>query len=138
MLATLISAFPGTGKSYYFKKSMLNVLDSDSNTFDKSEFPTNYINHIKNNIEKVDCILISSHRPVRDALVANNLEFVLVYPDKSLRDEYIKRYEERGSNKQFIALLTNNWDSWIDELINQKNCSHIVLQSGEYLSNYFM
>ena len=137
-MTKLISAFPGTGKSHYFKTSLLKGLDSDSSTFDKTKFPHNYITHIKNNIGKTDYILISSHKTVRDALVENNLHFILVYPEKSLKDEYVKRYRERGSSEQFITLLINNWDDWIDELDNQKNCDRIVLNSGEYLSDYFL
>lgn len=136
--AKLISAFPGTGKSFYFKSSILIGLDSDSSTFDKADFPNNYINHIKENIDKVDYILISSHKPVRDALVENNLPFILVYPNRSLKDEYIERYKERGSSEQFIKLITENWDSWMDGLEEQDECKHVVLWSGEYLSDYFL
>mgnify|MGYP000294488544 CR=1 FL=1 len=49
----IISAFPATGKSFYFKHTGLEVLDSDSSLFSWSEpevrnpeFPQNYINHI--------------------------------------------------------------------------------------------
>ena len=131
----LISAFPGTGKSYFYNNSDLNVLDSDSSTFDKSNFPQNYIKHIKDNIGKVDVILISSHKDVRDALVENNIKFTLVYPEKSLKDEYLKRYKERGNDDKFIQLLESNWENWMNELNNQKGCNHIILQSGEYISD---
>jgi hypothetical protein len=39
----LISAFPGTGKSFLFNNTKLKILDSDSSKFDKSKFPENYI-----------------------------------------------------------------------------------------------
>lgn len=131
----LVSAFPGTGKSHFYKNSDLKVLDSDSSTFDKSDFPQNYIDHIKSNIGKADIILISSHKDVRDALVENNMKFTLVYPQKSLKEEYLKRYKERGNDEKFIKLLESNWDSWIDELSNQKGCEHLVLKTNEYISN---
>jgi hypothetical protein len=35
----VISAFPGCGKSHYFRNLVKIVLDSDSSTFDKSDFP---------------------------------------------------------------------------------------------------
>ncbi len=39
----LVSAFPGCGKSYFFKNNKeLNTLDSDSSGFDKRNFPDNY------------------------------------------------------------------------------------------------
>ena len=133
MKTTLISAFPGTGKTYFFNNTDKIVLDSDSSKFDKKDFPQNYINHIKNNIDKADIILISSHKEVRDALVANNLYFTLVYPEKNLKDDYVLRYLNRGSPDVFIFLLKNNWDLWIDELKNQENCNHIVLKRNQYI-----
>ena len=131
----LISAFPGTGKSHFFNNSTRNVLDSDSSTFDKSDFPTNYIEHIKSNLGSTDVILISSHKDVREALVDNELRFTLVYPKKELKDEYLERYKERGSPEGFINLLSENWDTWIDEMDCQENCQKIVLESGEYISD---
>lgn len=133
----LISAFPGTGKSYFFKNSKKKVLDSDSSTFDKSEFPDNYIKHIKENIGEADVIMISSHKEVRDALVKNDMKFILVYPERELKDEYIERYKERGNDPKFIELLDKNWDSWITELENQKGCFHTRLSSGKYISDVF-
>lgn len=132
---SLISAFPGTGKSHFFKNSDLKVLDSDSSKFDKSNFPTNYISHIKENLGKADIILISSHLDVRNALVENGLNFTLVYPDKNLKEEYLERYKNRGSDEKFIKLLNDNWNNWISELEEQTGCNHIILKSGQYISD---
>jgi hypothetical protein len=129
----LISGFPGVGKSYLFNNTDLKVLDSDSSTFDKNEFPSNYIKHIKYNIGKVDIILISSHKEVRDALVDNNLLFTLIYPKIELKKEYLKRYRKRGSNEGFINFISNNWENFILDLDNQKNCNKIKLNKGKYL-----
>lgn len=132
--ALLISAFPGTGKSYLFKNSKnLKVLDSDSSKFDKKDFPENYIKHIKNNMNEADIICISSHKEVREALVDNNLDFVLIYPEKNLKEEYIKRYKDRGSDENFIKLLDTNWDNWLKELDDQEGCDKIRLSKGEFL-----
>ena len=132
---TLCAAFPGTGKSHYFRNSKLNVLDSDSSTFNKSEFPANYIEHIKNNMGKVDVILISSHEEVREALVENELPFTLVYPDKDLKGDYIARYKDRGSPEGFINIISNNWYNWLGELKDQRGCEKIILKQGEYISD---
>jgi len=131
---TLISAFPGTGKSFFHNKGTSSI-DSDSSTFDKSGFPDNYMKHIKRNIGEVDTILISSHDTVRDALVHNCLYFTLIYPDITLKQEYINRYKERGSNDNFIKLIDENWVKWITELQNQKNCKHIVLKSNQFIND---
>lgn len=132
----LISTFPGCGKSHLFKnKGDRTILDSDSSTFDKTEFPQNYIKHIRENIDKTDIILISSHDVVRDALLVNGIKFTLVYPDISIKDEYIQRYIDRGNNEQFVKLLKENWETWITDMEKQKGCKHIKLQSGQYLSD---
>ncbi len=152
----IVSAFPGTGKSYFFRevadKAGLRVLDSDSSGFSwitsigttgqevklrNPEFPNNYINHIKENMGKADIIFVSSHKDVRDALVKEGLEFFLVYPEKEYKAEYIKRYTERGNPKAFIDKVDENWDAWIDELekFRSNGCQHIVLWK-EYLSDH--
>lgn len=138
----IISGFPGTGKSYYVNYGEGNdympqgfALDSDSSKFDKSKFPQNYIKHIKENIGKAKIIFVSSHKEVRDALVENNIPFTLVYPNKTLKIEYIKRYIQRGSPDAFIDLIYENWNNWIEELQNQEKCKHLVLNEGEYMYN---
>jgi len=132
----LISAFPGVGKSYLFRNpGDKKISDSDSSHFNKDYFPENYIQHIKNNIGEADIICISSHDVVRNALVENDLHFTLVYPDKSLKEEYVSRYKERGNNDQFVTLLEKNWNDWIGQLETQEGCDHIKLQKGQYLSD---
>jgi len=132
----VVSAFPGCGKSHLFRnKGEKKILDSDSSTFDKSQFPQNYIENIKSNIGEVDIILVSSHKEVRDALVNESISFTLVYPRKDIKDEYIQRYIDRGNDGKFVELLKQNWDNWTDELENQEGCEKIELESGQYLSN---
>jgi len=137
----IVSGFPGTGKSHYVNYGEGSgympqgfAIDSDSSKFDKSNFPCNYIEHIKSNIGKVKIIFVSSHKEVREAMVKNNIPFTLAYPNKSIKIEYIKRYVDRGSSVSFIDLIYKNWDNWLNELQAQKKCKHLVLNEGEYLS----
>ena len=132
----VISAFPGCGKSYFYRNCINKIaMDSDSGTFDKTKFPQNYIAHIKENIGKADIILVSSHDVVRDALVRNDIEFTMVYPDISIKDEYIDRYIKRGNNEGFVELLKQNWETWIGDVEKQVGCEHVKIQSGQYLSD---
>lgn len=145
MKQLVISGFPGTGKSYYISRGEGSdympqgfASDSDSSKFDKSNFPQNYIEHIKSLIAKGTMrIFVSSHKEVRDALVKEGIEFILVYPKKELKEEYLNRYKERGSSEQFIKLISDNWDSWLSELENQKSCTHLQLGSNEFMYNKF-
>jgi len=134
----IICGFPGVGKSSVIKTKINdNLLDSDSSTFDKSKFPDNYIEHIKENISDGKTILASSHDVVRDALIENKLPFFLVYPDKSLKKEYLKRYTDRGSPVKFNTLMEENFEKWAKQCddIDNKLVTKIKLKSGQYLSD---
>lgn len=130
----VISAFPGCGKSYCFNnhQNVFSMLDSDSSNFSwvKDEqgnntkernpnFPQNYINHIKENIGKVDVIFVSSHDVVRKALKDSNINVILVYPTKEMKDVFIERYRERGNDDGFINFISANWDKFIDNIENE-------------------
>ena len=131
MKTKVISAFPGTGKSWAFNnlKDEYTMLDSDSSNFSwigeegerHPDFPKNYIKHIKSNIGKVDFIFVSSHAVVREALKKAKIKFILVYPHKNRKEEYIKKYRDRNSSEAFIKLLDENWNEWISECENDKN-----------------
>ena len=137
----LVAAFPGTGKSHYCNVDVDYMpqgfaTDSDSSKFDKANFPENYIEHIKQKIsEGYARVFISSHKDVRDALVLHNLPFVLIYPSKELKQEYIERYKQRGNNEKFIQLVSDNWETWIDDCKAQTGCFHIELVSCQFVAN---
>ena len=132
----VVSAFPGTGKTHYYLNCKdQTVMDSDSSTFDKSDFPANYIRHIKENIGKADIIFVSSHKEVRDALITEGIEFTLIYPRRELMFEYLVRFVKRGSPDAFVELLEDKWNEWMTELENQTGCVKIRLGSRRFISN---
>lgn len=144
----IISAFPGTGKSFlHINFKNLKIKDSDSTNFKwiyqnnnkivNPDFPNNYIKHIKENIGICDYILVSSHAEVRKILVENNLFFTLVVPHQYCKKEYLTRYKTRGSSEDFIKLIEKNWDEWILDCLEQEGCDLFLLDSGEYLSNVY-
>lgn len=126
MRTRIISAFPGTGKTFYHEAYPETTLDSDSSAFSWTKisgekvrnlrFPNNYIQHIKENIGKYEIIFVSSHREVREALLQNCLFFYLLYPNRNEKEMYLQRYKERGSSCEFIELISDNWDNWLKEL----------------------
>ena len=131
----IISAFPGCGKTYASNnyKDDFVMLDSDSSNFSwlkdadgkntefrDPDFPNNYIRHIKENIGKADIIFVSSHANVRKALCDAGLKVILVYPDKKLKDEWIRRFKQRGNNEKFIKFISDNWDNFIDEIAHEE------------------
>lgn len=145
MKQKVIAGFPATGKSYfkgYVEGSCYAPQgyceDSDSSHFPKDNFPDNYIKHIKGLISKgTDIIFVSTHKEVREALVKEGIDFYLVYPKRELKQEYLNRYRERGSSEAFIKLMDDNWDVFLSQLENQKNCTHVVLDSNEFMYSKF-
>lgn len=142
----VISGFPGVGKSYIFntyaKEKGLVVADSDSSNFSwiskgvrNPDFPNNYMAHIISLIGKVDVIMVSSHKEVREAMKEHNIDFMIVYPDKSLKEEYLKRYKDRGNDEGFIKMIESKWDEFIDDIENENTVVRIRLDSGEYLKH---
>ena len=144
METKIISAFPGTGKSYCHKNNK-NTLDSDSSQFSwiskgvrHPDFPSNYIEHIKENVGKVEIIFVSSHKVVRDALFDSGLHYTLVYPGRKLKNEYLNRFRARGNDSGFIKMIDEKWDEFLTELENQEFCNHNVLLAGQYMSDILM
>jgi len=133
-MTQVVSAFPGCGKST-FVKDHPEISDSDSSQFDKEYFPGNYMAHVRNRIVNDKLTLVSSHDIVRQALAQSHIDYVLVYPAPGCKDEYLKRYNQRGSELKFIDLLERNWDNWIADCQAQEGCVHVVLQPGQYLSD---
>lgn len=141
----IISAFPGTGKSYLFdrfKNSNIVALDSDSSKFSwisegvrNPDFPINYISHIKENIGKVDYIFVSSHKEVRNALNDNILSYWLVFPHEALIQEYITRYSKRGNDYKFIDFISKNWFSFLEDLKAESCQVKIQLLQNQYLAD---
>lgn len=143
----IISAFPACGKTHVFENFKDKVIiDSDSSKFSwvfvgdqkvpNPDFPQNYINHIKENIDKADYILVSTHENVRRALEEAKIDFYLVYPERQLKEEWIGRCFLRGSGEKFCQLIADNWDTWIDQLDeDSKKHKSLQLRSGEHLSN---
>lgn len=151
----VISAFPGCGKTYMYKNyngKPFTMLDSDSSQFSwvkdengnntkerNPDFPNNYIKHVKSNFGKVDVIFVSSHSVVRKALSDNNVRFFMIYPDKSMKEKWIRRFKERGNDENFIKFISDNWDNFIDEIENEIEVGKEMLtDKNPYITNNFL
>ena len=153
MKTKIVAGFPATGKSFIFNNqgclSGLKILDSDSSDFswvkDKQgyntdirnpNFPNNYIEHIKESIGKVDIIFISSHDVVQKSLKDNNIEYIMIYPDISLKEEWIYRFKSRGNNDNFIRFISSNWEKFIKDIESNSFHTKIKLNEGEFIWDY--
>lgn len=150
----IVSAFAGVGKTTLARKYNKDVIDLESGNFKWLEngntegtkgdntrtqnpnYPINYLEAIKKANNEYKVVLISQHEVIRKCLDAVKLDYILVYPDISIKDEFINRYKQRGNNINFISLISKEWDNWINALDSIQNHKKIKIQSGKYLEDY--
>lgn len=165
MKAKVYSVFPACGKTYIYENQEdygIKVLDSDSSQFSwlytnidedgsvirgvrkvrDPEFPKNYIEHIKENLDKYDYIFVSSHREVRDALDEVGIKFTIVYPSPDCKAEWIGRCFIREQNDETgcgAKVMYDNWSNWVSDCIRSA-CEHpaIQLDAQEHLSQHIL
>ena len=153
----IISGFAGIGKTTFAKTHPDNAIDLESSDykwiFDDSikgmgveerkgqtqkipnpEYPGNYIKAIKEANESYDFVFICMDADVRRMLEAENISYAVAYPTKECKGEYIKRYEDRNNNPNFVKLLKDQFDGWVEALYEFKG-TQIQLHPGEYLSD---
>lgn len=140
----IIAGFPGIGKTEYQKNSKLPVCDSDSSNFENLEdgspnpnFIEEYFAHIESvlQIQQV-IVLVSTHEAVLRELKRRNMNYVVVIPEEGLLDEYIERYQNRGSTETFINLIASNWFDWLEDIKSNHKC--FELTRGEYLTSFIV
>lgn len=147
MKTQVLAAFPGTGKTYYASKveGPAFIMDLDTSDFTQGydklgnannpDFPANYIQAVKDKIGTTKLLFVSNRPDVINMFIQEDINFILVYPDRSLKDEYLKRFQQRKSSQSFINLVIDNWDQYISFLEQHANCKHIVLKSNQYISD---
>lgn len=145
--AMIICGFPGVGKSSV-ANNRTNILDAESSVFSwnwnpenlekgrerNPEFPANYIRYIKENMERYDFILVSSHQKVRDALKEEGIGYIIVLPTIFEKNEYMRRYLQRGSDIDFITMMNERWVEFTESIMDD-DAPKIWLDAGEYMSD---
>lgn len=144
--AIIICGFPGVGKTTV-ANNRSNILDAESSCFSwgfdpkrpetrtrNLSFPKNYISFIEEKTSKYDFILTSSHKVVRDGLKEHGIKYIIVAPKRDLKNEYLIRYLKRGSDIDFINLLSEKWDEFLTEIEND-GAPVILLDTGEVLAD---
>ena len=140
----VIAGFPGVGKSYTEKVYTANCIDMESSIYHwepgtivkttNMYWPGNYISAIferayKNRWAKT-YILTSTHKEVLTGLKERGIDFIIVAP----YDKYkaLRRYQRRGSPKNFIDSIDKNWDTYMTDL---ESYGVHTIYTDMYLSN---
>ncbi len=124
----IICGFAGIGKSHCAKNSE-GVVDLESTPFKKNwDFYADVAEHMGKNGYYV---LTACHKEWRDKLKERGIEYAVVIPHKEMKQEYMRRYKDRGNTPEFIKMIDENFEKFIEEI--EKSESHIIYIQ-EYLT----
>ena len=107
--------YAGTGKSTAAKK-ILGVVDLESTPFQKDwDMYARVAKHMSDNGYTV---LLSCHKELREKLHEIGAKYKVVFPELDQKEEYRRRYFERGNTKEFIDTQMSHWDEWVGATLN--------------------
>jgi hypothetical protein len=153
----IIAAYAGVGKTTYAKLHAEDTLDfvcmpykyEQSDEADKGEagkacsentmdpeWPFNYVDALEKIKDGHKFILIPSDTAVLYLLKERGMPFLLVTPLRSAKEEYRRRFIERGNSNEFIEIFIEHWDSFMDSLERVCPCVRIALDIDEYLTDF--
>ena len=155
----VIAAFTGVGKSYFadhvesakdFPLMPYKYTDLGENTVTKAkgerskadpshilnpEWPDNYIRAVANQFHDYKYLVIPSDKQVLQGLQLLQIPYILVYPEQNAKNEYRRRYEERGNTEDFIHIFADQWDFWMNSLRKDSYGWSIEIAKDQYLLN---
>jgi ferredoxin-thioredoxin reductase catalytic subunit len=152
----IIAAFAGVGKTYFcnhverakdfvcmpykyiLPKGKLDVGEEEARKSDWSlalnlEYPRNFVEGILENRNRYDYLVIPSDSRVLEGLKGKNVSYLLCYPEAGAKEEYRKRYLQRGNTEDFIDIFIGNWEGFMESLRRDTYGTHIILSEKEYL-----
>ena len=158
MIGTIISGFPGIGKTTLSKKFPNEVVDMESSNykwiyFDEDvayqdselikgtenrelnpNWPNNYLEAILSNMQRYKYVLIVQGEDVRDLLDEHSIDYTLAFPSPQSKSEYVERYRTRGNNEKFINIIEKSFDLWIGNLQKSPH-KKIIIRPGHTLED---
>lgn len=156
----IIAAHAGTGKTrfskeifdsvdlvcmpykYHLPDGILSCEEIESKKADlglvlRDEWPDNYIKAVINRYNENRYVVIPPIAPVLEALRNEHIPYILCYPERKAKDEYERRYKGRGNTKNFLDIFIGYWNRFMDALESDPGTHHIVMKSGEYLTDLY-
>lgn len=153
MKAKLVATFPGSGATFVTQHTTFKALDLDPGLFKyyytnnphemikgddgrpllNDSFPSNVATYIRNKINEYEYIFIPTHNVILNELIKYHVEFTTVYPEVTLRDEWLLRIQGQGPDGVITSkVVGQHWYKWIDycDELPGKKCK---LTSGTYL-----
>lgn len=142
----IIAAFPCVGKTHFVLNNFISISCVDHDFYDymyRGNLGNNWLAHYIYRMEelqnKFDYVLINATPEILKALKELQINATVVYPDITLKKEWIDRAIKRGGATQFPKLLEQNWDYWI-LCCNMWEGEKVSIKENEHLSDlsYFI
>ena len=155
----IIAAFSGVGKSYYCKQNpkavdvvvmpykFSNFYEVAVKVEGESTKDHGDLMRLENWQKFYFAALMESYRRepdkvivsptvdyVRFRLKVQGIPFLLVYPNRDLKEVYRQRYIDRGNTQEFLDVFIGDWDNWMDTLRSHGG-THMELLKDVYLSD---
>ena len=141
--------FPGIGAKYFEKNNLKKVIIGYANPpsdagYTYCNYPDCWISRIKEMLyyNNVDYIYAPIHTSLREAIKEDkeldDVEKWIIYPDRTLKLEYIERYRERGDDQAYVTHMAEIWDEAIESIENEDKSKFNLykLRSGETMSDF--
>ena len=158
--AMIIAAHAGTGKTrfartifdsvdfvcmpykYYLPDGILSSEEAESSKANldlelREDWPDNYIKAVINSYNESRYVVIPPIGSVLKALREEEIPYILCYPERDAKDEYERRYKERGNTEEFLDIFIGHWDRFLDVMESDPGKHHIVMKRGEYLADLY-
>lgn len=94
-----------------------NWVDLESTPFKKNWLL--YAGVAKHMSDQGYTVMVSTHEEMLDALEQIEARYTVVIPPITDKDTYRVRYDMRGNSYDFICLLDENWNKWINGILKK-------------------
>lgn len=126
----IICAFAGIGKTTAANR-MRGVVDLESTPFEK-DWET-YIRVAEHMSDNGYVVLLSCHMPLRKIMTERLIPYQVVMPFLDQKEEYIKRYKNRGDTDDFIELLSVNWEYPFNQTLDEEDVVRLRTNISDFL-----
>jgi len=114
-----IASFPDLG-SFDFSKTGIKVGDIDNSDYyfdnNNSNYIHSYIDSLKNMVGTCDVLFVPATDSVIKALENDGIKCVVLYPNKSCKDSFIKDMINSKMEEAYVSMIEDSWDFIISHL----------------------
>lgn len=147
---TIISGFPGIGKSYLAEHFPMMVRDLESSVWHwivgqvgkqaNPKWPGNYIEQIKalDKSGMYRAVCVSSHQLIRSQMANSGIKYTNIVPDDTevMKAIMIQRYKDRGSPESFIKDMEEHYSEYVQSMIQDKGAAHVMVLDKTTLTQW--